>query len=50
LSALWWTSGLQTPSSQVFAITLVIGITSYPAMDLPVYGEASGANFTSIED
>jgi len=33
--------------SQVFVFALVIGITW---KNLPVYGEADGANFMSVED
>jgi len=36
--------------SQVFGFILVIGIKTYPGMDLPVYGEADVTNFILTED
>jgi len=37
-----------------FCFALVVGINmeekTYSTMDLPVYGEADGANFISVED
>jgi len=36
--------------SQVFAFTLVMEEKNYTAMDSPVYGEADGINFISVED